>query len=274
MQINRERAARLGEETRQILEQRRYTDGAGAVVEIGPLLDQALAGARSYPAEQPLPPAQPEQYPTAIQVRNESTLAAARRLASQGQRPLALNFASAKHPGGGWLSGAIAQEESLARASGLVACIAGNPMYARNAALGDAIYTDDAIYTPDVPVFRDDDGQLLAEPYLCAFITMPAPNAGIVLERNRSRRPEVRATMERRIGRVLAIAALHGHSALVLGAWGCGVFRNDPTEVAGLFAAALAGPFRGAFAEVIFAVLDRSPECRFIGPFERAFARG
>lgn len=174
MQINRERAARLGEETRQILEQRRYTDGAGAVVEIGPLLDQALAGARSYPAEQPLPPAQPEQYPTAIQVRNESTLAAARRLASQGQRPLALNFASAKHPGGGWLNGAIAQEESLARASGLVACIAGNPMYARNAALGDAIYTDDAIYTPDVPVFRDDDGQLLAEPYLCAFITMPA----------------------------------------------------------------------------------------------------
>ncbi len=59
----------------------------------------------------------------------------------------------------------------------------------------------------------------------------------------------------------------------MLGAWGCGVFRNTPGEVAELFAAALAGPFRGAFAEVVFAVLNGSPEHRFIGPFERAFAR-
>jgi uncharacterized protein (TIGR02452 family) len=71
---------------------------------------------------------------------------------------------------------------------------------------------------------------------------------------------------------VLAIAAAHGHAAPVLGAWGCGVFKNDPVEVADLFAAALRGPFRGAFATVVFAVLDRSPERRVIGPFERTFA--
>lgn len=122
-----------------------------------------------------------------------------------------------------------------------------------------------------MPVFRDDAGALLSEPYLCAFITAPAVNAGVVLERDRSRRAEVRAVMARRVRRVLAIAALHEHSALVLGAWGCGVFRNDPAEVAGLFAEALVGPFHGAFAEVVFAVLDSSPERRFIKPFERAF---
>lgn len=271
MQSSRERAAHLGEETRHILVERRYTNGAGAVVELGPLLDQALAGIQSYPAEHvPLAERQgPHQ--TALVVRNESTLAAARRLAGEGKAPAALNFASAKHPGGGWLSGARAQEETLARASGLVACIEGNPMYARNAALGDALYLDDVIYSLGVPVFRDDEGALLAEPYLCAFITAPAVNAGVVLERDRSRRAEVRATMARRIARVLAIAALHGHMALVLGAWGCGVFRNDPAEIAELFATALAGPFQGTFAEIVFAVLDSSPERRFIGPFEQAF---
>lgn len=271
MQISRERAAQLGEETRRILAARRYTNRAGAVVELGTLLDQAIAGTRFYPAEHVLPAEHLAPHQTAIAVRNESTLAAARRLVDEGKAPAVLSFASAKHPGGGWLSGARAQEETLARVSGLVACIEGSPMYARNAMLGDALYLDDAIYSPAVPVFRDDEGALLAEPYRCAFITAPAVNAGVVLERDRSRRAEVRATMARRVGRVLAIAALHGHDTLVLGAWGCGVFRNDPTEVAGLFVAALASPFRGAFAEVVFAVLDSSPERRFIGPFERAF---
>lgn len=271
MQISRERAALMGEETRRLQAERRYTTTTGALVELGPLLDRAVASTRSYPAEHVLPSERQGQHETAIAVRNESTLAAARRLADAGKRPVALNFASAKHPGGGWLSGARAQEETLARASGLVACIEGNPMYARNAALGDALYLDDAIYSPDVPVFRDDAGALLSEPYLCAFITAPAVNAGVVLERDRSRRAEVCAVMARRVRRVLAIAALHEHSALVLGAWGCGVFRNDPAVVAGLFAEALAGPFHGAFAEGVFAVLDSSPERRFIGPFEQVF---
>src|SRR4051812_30696833 len=64
--------------------------------------------------------------PVAFEVVNETTLRAARRLAEgePGARVLALNFASARHPGGGFLKGSQAQEESLARASGLYACIA------------------------------------------------------------------------------------------------------------------------------------------------------
>ena len=57
----------------------------------------------------------------------------------------------------------------------------------------------------------------------------------------------------------------------MLGAWGCGVFQNDPEQIAELFQIALEGPFRGAFSHVAFAVLDRSDDKRFIGPFERAF---
>jgi uncharacterized protein (TIGR02452 family) len=137
----------------------------------------------------------------------------------------------------------------------------------------DALDTTSAIYSPDVPVFRDDDGLLLDTPYLISFITAPAVNAGVVLEHDRSRRAEIMATMSERVAWVLAIAAVHGHAALVLGAWGGGVFKNDPTEIAGHFAAALGGSFQSVFTTVIFAVLNTSPERRFIGPFARVCHR-
>lgn len=209
---------------------------------------------------------------TRFDVANESTLAAARRLVAEGHRPVALNFASAKHPGGGFLSGARAQEESLARSSGLYACLNSHPMYELHRAARDPMYTSYAIYSPDVPVFRDDDGALLREPFLCSFITAPAVNAKMVLERDPKRRPEIREAMRERIVKVLAIAAQHEHEALVLGAWGCGVFGNDNEEVASLFEQALTDRFMGAFSRVVFAVLDGSPEERFMGPFKRAFA--
>jgi uncharacterized protein (TIGR02452 family) len=103
------------------------------------------------------------------------------------------------------------------------------------------------------------------------MITAPAVNAGVV----RSREPEnvsrIREVMNDRIRYVLALAAHHGHDALVLGAWGCGVFANDPREVAELFAGHLLGQGRyaGAFAEVVFAILDRRGDV--IRPFADVF---
>jgi uncharacterized protein (TIGR02452 family) len=274
MFLPRERAAALGQDTQRILANGSYTTERGATVDLGPLLARARAGTRSYPPDVALPAHLPGPHATIVQVTNETTLAAARRLAAANARVAALNFASARHPGGGWLSGARAQEESLARASALVPCIADDPMYARHERMRDALYTSSAIYSPDVPIFRDDDGRLLDEPYCVAMITAPAVNAGVVLERDRSRRSQISAAMRERVARVLAIAATNGHDALVLGAWGCGVFKNDPAEIAGMFDTALRGPFAGAFVIVVFAVLDTSPERRFIGPFERAFAQG
>jgi len=272
MHMKRSTAGELGRETVRILEAGRYTNPVGETVEIADVLERAVAGTCSYPPDVSLPRVSPGDRQTCIAVANESTLVAARRLVLEGHRPAALNFASARHPGGGFLGGARAQEESLARSSGLYACLNGNPMYAVHQANADALYSDYAIYSPEVPVIRDDEGKLLDQPYLCAFITAPAPNAKVVLERDRGRRPEIRATMERRIRKVLSIAAAHGHEALVLGAWGCGVFGNDTEEVAELFHRALAYHFQGVFAKVIFAVLDWSEERRFIGPFDRWFA--
>jgi uncharacterized protein (TIGR02452 family) len=269
--MKRSNAAQCGQETLRILQAGHYQTPAGETADIRDLLKRALAGTCSYPPEAALPEPRFTARPTTVEFRNESTLTAARRLVEKGRRPAALNFASAKNPGGGFLGGARAQEESLARSSGLYACLAGNPMYAFHRARYDALYTNYAIYSPDVPVFRDDDGTLFAPPYSCAFITSPAVNAKVVLERDPSRRPEIREAMRERIDKVLAIAAHHGHEALVLGAWGCGVFGNNCAEVAELFRDALHGRFLFAFPHVVFAILDGSPGKWFLGPFRRAF---
>jgi uncharacterized protein (TIGR02452 family) len=269
MYINRSAAAELGQDTVRILDAGQYTNPAGKVVEIRDAVQRAVEGARSFPPSHPLPAVPPARRQTVTEVENESTLAAAHRLVELGFRPVALNFASAKHPGGGFLGGARAQEESLARSSGLYACLVDNPMYEFHKRQGDPFYSNYALYAPDVPVFRDDEGALLREPYLCSFITAPAVNAKIVLERRPSARPQIREAMRLRIAKVLTIAAMHGHEALVLGAWGCGVFGNDCREIAELFQKALTAEFRGVFSRVVFAILDSSRERRFIGPFAR-----
>ncbi|WP_346742766.1 TIGR02452 family protein [Spongiactinospora sp. TRM90649] len=70
----------------------------------------------------------------------------------------------------------------------------------------------------------------------------------------------IKTALRERAGRVLAVAAHHGARRLVLGAWGCGVFRNDPREVAEAFHGHLTGGggFGGGFERVVFAVWDRS----------------
>jgi uncharacterized protein (TIGR02452 family) len=130
------------------------------------------------------------------------------------------------------------------------------------------MYTDYALYSPDVPVIRTDDGDLLPELYLCSFVTAPAVNAGAVRTDERRR---IRDEMRRRVEKVLTIMAGYGHPSAVLGAWGCGVFKNDPEEVAELFEAALRGRFRGAFERVVFAVLDSTADRHVVGPFGRRF---
>ena len=85
-------------------------------------------------------------------------------------------------------------------------------------------------------------------------------------------RPQSRPLLRSRIHRVLHIANAMGYESLVLGAWGCGAFGNDPETTAADFKSALAGDFRYCFAEVAFAIADWSPERRFLGPFRDAFA--
>lgn len=62
-------------------------------------------------------------------------------------------------------------------------------------------------------------------------------------------------------------------SHLVLGAWGCGVFRNDPRRVAAVFKALLEGLFKNVFAQVTFAIFDSSEEQRTYGAFESTLVK-
>lgn len=206
-----------------------------------------------------------------IELTPETTAQAARRLfEDEGVSDvMALNFASAKNPGGGFIRGAKAQEEDLARCSALYTCqLTQRAFYDENRAHGSMLYTDHMIHSPGVPFFRDERLDLLEAPFLVSILTAPAPNAGEAERNGRNEGHAVRATLESRARKVLAAAAAHGHRTLVLGAWGCGVFRNDPGQVAGAFAVGLEDPvFAGAFDRVVFAVWERGGS----GPTLRAF---
>ncbi len=267
-QIPRELAAQYGAEAVQISRSGAYHAPSGRIVSIADLVERSVQGTVSYSPDQPLPQTHVGPYRTGIEVANETTLAAVQRLRAAGLHPVALNFASATHPGGGFLSGARAQEEYLARSSGLYVCLQMHPMYGYHCARHDTLYTDYVIYSPAVPVFRADDGALLETPYTVGMITSPAVNAAALPP---ERHVEIGPAMWQRILKVLAAGIAHGHDSIVLGAWGCGAFGNKGAEIAPLFRQALAENFRGAYRQVIFAVLDWSREKWFIGPFQRAF---
>jgi uncharacterized protein (TIGR02452 family) len=176
-----------------------------------------------------------------IEVVNETTLSGIARVLSLGESPVAaLNFASAKNPGGGFLNGSHAQEESLALSSALHASqLRARDFYERHRASSSLLYSDAMILSPDCPIIRDEDGSLLDEPRTAAFITSAAPNAGAAADGRPAELPAIPGVFRRRSEYVLALAASRGYRQLVLGAWGCGVFRNDPRVVAGAFAAHL-----------------------------------
>lgn len=221
-----------------------------------------------------------------ISVVNATTFAAAKEIMMEQKEETTslccLNFASAKNPGGGFLKGSQAQEESLARASGLYACLLKAPTYyeanCRQTCVR-GIYEDLIIYSPQVPVFRDDNDELIEIPWETAIITAPAPNAGVVMQKKLSEKERneakkiLHAAFKGRIMMVLSTAMKFGHRHVVLGAWGCGVFQNDPKVVAEFFKSALMKRcFEGAFDTVVFAVLDRSKSCQTFNAFHEVFS--
>ncbi|CAF1370161.1 unnamed protein product [Rotaria sordida] len=195
---------------------------------------------------------------TKIEVRHCTTLQAARFLVAQtGEDHVGvLNFASAKNPGGGFRTGACAQEESLARSSSLYPaltqprCLTGYYDYNRHGERG--IYSHRMIYSPRVTIFKDDNGELLSSPYHVSIVTVPAPNAGVMRDAE-----EIQDAMKERVKRLLYVFEANKHDTLVLGAFGCGVFKNNPLDVAIIFRKHLqSAKFKNSFKRIIFAVLN------------------
>ncbi|MGW6740604.1 TIGR02452 family protein [Streptomyces sp. NPDC055025] len=292
----------IAKETEEIVRMGKYRAPDGRDVVIRAALDASLKGTRMYgpgPVGVAVPAAAamsaagrtagPEAGRTgltagrtvnrvtaAVEVTGESSLKAAERLTAAGTGPVAvLNFSSARNPGGGYLNGAQAQEEALCRASALYTTLLRVPgFYAHHRADRSPFYSDRVIHSPGVPVFRDDRGRLLGTPYHVGFLTSAAPNAGVIARRAPEQAHRIPAALASRAERVLETAAERGYRRLVLGAWGCGVFRNDPAAVAEAFRAPLTGDGRFAdrFDEVVFAVLDRTAGATTLGAFRRAFA--
>jgi uncharacterized protein (TIGR02452 family) len=263
MALDRQQLARDAEATVQVLERGEY-DGPAGRVDLRPHLTRMQATTRLYTPEQMQVlnsfrqrGSLPGRHSTRISVTRETTLAAAQRLLGERPEPVSvLNFASATSPGGGFLTGAAAQEESLCRASGLYASLQLHPeYYALHRQQANRLYTDHLMFAQDVPVFRTDDGAWLAQPHHMDVLTAAAPNlrglqgpelGGII--------PQAQQTLEQRASMLLALFRQARCTRLVLGAWGCGAFRNDPQQVAQTFAALLGGPYAGVFEEVVFAV--------------------
>ncbi len=104
---------------------------------------------------------------------------------------------------------------------------------------------------------------------MLSVITAPAPNAGAI---DASDRAHLHDALVRRAGIVLEIGARHAHTTLVLGAWGCGVFRNDARAVANVFRDHLASRFAAAFERVVFAVWDTTPARTTFETFREVFS--
>ncbi|MCW3124679.1 MAG: hypothetical protein JWO03_337 [Bacteroidetes bacterium] len=217
------------------------------------------------------------RFQTEYEVTGETSMEAMERLSEWESNLACLNFASAKNPGGGFMGGAQAQEESLARSSGLYYCISQRSMmYSVNRNMRSCLYTDHMIYSPGVPFFKNDHGKLLPRPYLTAMLTVPAVNAGVVKQQGHPDEiARIDEVMMARMDKLLTIAALHGHEVLVLGAWGSGVFRNPADKVAGYFKYHLKEnkKFEGIFRKVVFAVLDKTSGQTTINAFKERFEK-
>jgi uncharacterized protein (TIGR02452 family) len=261
-----------------------YVNRAGSRVELAADVAAACQGTRSYSPgqtqrlynEQAFKAADAPRFETAFEVTAETSTEAGQRLAlgADAGHVAILNFASARNPGGGYIGGARAQEEDLCRSSALyTTLLEARDYYEAHRENRDTRYSHRVIFSPDVPVYRDNATRLLDQPYQVSYLTSPAPNAGALARHEPSALVELEELLTERAGRVIAVAARHGVQTLALGAWGCGVFRNDPTTVARAFRHHLAdgGDFAGRFPRVVFAVYDTSAARTTLGAFRSVF---
>ena len=275
--LDRQKLIRDAHATVAALQAQGY-DGPDGRVDLAPHLARTAAGTRLFPPAQLQAIeafTQPGTQNTRITVTRETTLAAARRLLAEDPAPVAvLNFASATSLGGGFLTGSAAQEESLCRASALPAALGLHPgYYERHQRQADRLYTDYLMFARNVAVFRDEDGQWLPQPHHLDVLTAAAPNLrGLGAEEFTRLLPDAQATIERRASLLLSLFREERCGRLVLGAWGCGAFRNEPMHVARTFRSLLtAGRHRGAFQEVVFAVFAMPWEETNLRAFQETF---
>lgn len=169
-----------------------------------------------------------------------------------------LNFASYKEPGGKFLQGSTAQEESLCHYSTLFNILSTFSKYYEwnNKNKNNAMYLNRAIYSKDILFINN---PFCSDRYAihryANVITCAAPNWSTASKYNLVDKSTNSETLDSRIKFILKIASINNAGGtLILGAFGCGVFGQDPIEVASIFKYYLNGEFKNVFKRVIFAI--------------------
>jgi len=238
----------IAEETLGVIEKGSYTLPSSNVThDLCSKIESLKSGTLYYAADSLLSKwsSSPIRYaaptPTYISFFETSTMNGARILSSTlaskniTDKIGILNFASAKNPGGGFINGAQAQEESLARSSTLYPSLmtdTGQQFYSlHNRDLKNGYYTHAMIYSPGVVFFRDDDGGW-TEPLEADVLVSAAVNAGVVRNSLYGRvtgkdkeETRIEAAMKERMARILFLFSEQGVRNVVLGSFGTGVFQ-------------------------------------------------
>ena len=285
----------IAKSTLEIIEAGSYTTG-GIKYDIRPQLKVMVSGTRYYAADSLLSLwSQPTSTSNSVRERameisivEISTLQGASLLTStpyispeETRRKVGvLNFASAKNPGGGFQSGAQAQEESIARSSTLYPSLissAGEKFYEpHNKDPKGGYYSHAMILSPDVTVFRTDSGELI-KPVQIDVVTSAAVNAGVARRTlngqvaGEAEEVRIGKVMKERMARILFLFEKRGIRDLVLGSFGTGVFKNKVSLVAAIWAELLVAPgarFKNSFDRVAFAILGHPTFVEFKDSFE------
>lgn len=257
---------KLAKQTQQVLKYKAYINKDYNLVDMSKAIDYTINNTIYYNESDNVELESEDNLSPTFEVTDETTCAAAIRLLSEGKENIvALNFASATTPGGGWLHGAMAQEEDLVRASALYSSIRKKTdFYNTNIILNHSYYNDGMIYSPNVPFFRGLDCKLLDKPYLLSIITSPAPN---LYHMNQVDEDLLVKTLQGRTDKIIRVAIANNHKNIILGAWGCGVFGNNPDMVADCFLNSIKK--YPSFDHICFAVYDTRPNQPIFNSFKK-----
>lgn len=230
-------------------------------------IQESIENSKIYDAHNnTFPVVSKEGCETEIKVVNSTTTEAI-HFCEEKKKIAALNFASYKHPGGMFLNGSSAQEECLCHESTLYNVLIAfeKEFYRPNRKrLNDALYNSNLIYSPNI-LFDGTPGVSY-----CDIITCAAPNRKAAKRYRNIEDSVINDHMEDRIDHVLFSAYDNGVEILILGAFGCGVFGNDPKNVADIFKTFLNSKYKDCFDKVIFAI----PGGRNYDIFKKEFSYG
>lgn len=192
---------------------------------------------------------------TRIRVEDSTTLDSILNYQDLSSELGVLNFASATNPGGGFLRGSMTQEESLAYASNLYHTLIRHlNHYKGNKNLHSGFYLPQLIVSENITFIRDTFHNILPVPIAgVTVISSPAVNSRFLRESGKLDRKNIKLAMEHRMESIIKQFILSGCRTLILGAYGCGVFENDPYQVARTFKNLLQ-IYNGYFTEVVFAI--------------------